>query len=109
MATVEARLSELLSCWEELRHQGHPVSPEDLCCECPDLLEDLKARVLELEAMERLLDTGAMAAQHISSGPPLGVPRVEGSALGDFEILGELGRGGMGVVHRARHRTSHEI
>lgn len=33
-----------------------------------------------------------------SWAPPLPV----GSRLGDFEILGELGRGGMGVVYRAR-------
>ncbi|MCH8147889.1 MAG: protein kinase [Planctomycetes bacterium] len=33
---------------------------------------------------------------------PLGVPLVAKSRLADFEIIDELGRGGMGVVYRAR-------
>ncbi|RLS72025.1 MAG: serine/threonine protein kinase [Planctomycetota bacterium] len=45
-------LDDLLCLWEENREAGIPVSPEDLCAETPELLQELKWTIRALAAVE---------------------------------------------------------
>jgi hypothetical protein len=92
-------LLDLIVQWEELRQQGRTLSPEELC---PDdarlqgLLRERLARRLRLEAALALPE----ATRLESVAQPAALPVIDSYEMGDL-----LGRGGMGLVFRARHKA----
>ena len=65
---VDDRLVDLLLQWEELRDQGQVVSPEELCKDCPELLDEVRRRMRFLDAVQ--VESPATAAPETALDAP---------------------------------------
>jgi serine/threonine protein kinase/tetratricopeptide (TPR) repeat protein len=81
------RVAEILADWRDRRDRGEAPSPEEIVAAHPDLSDALR----EQFATQTLLDAvpGRVARESMPA------------TLGEFRVLREIGRGGMGVVYEA--------
>jgi WD40 repeat protein/serine/threonine protein kinase len=96
---LNARLIDLVMRAEDLQEQGRPVTADELCRDCPELWPELQRLLSGVAQVNRLLRPDS--ATRATADKPASWPAFVTREIRGYQILREIGRGGMGIVYEA--------
>jgi hypothetical protein len=103
----DSRLNEIVAAYLHAVDGGQAPDRAELLAAHPDLAEALAAFLADHDRMRRAAappgDAATLPPRQDSGNPPPATVRY----FGDYELLEEIARGGMGVVYRARQVSLH--
>ena len=98
----DAALAELVEGYLARLQAGEAIDPSGFAAEHPEHAERLARLLPALELMDDLRRSSIHPGSGLSLTPVLmEMPGIAPGLLGDFQIVREVGRGGMGVVYEA--------
>ena len=98
---TDPRIPALVLRWQELRCEGRSIKIEELCADCPELIEGVERKLAALSSLLAFLTPSDSTWATTAAPPPGALPEPLPEYAGRFRVLGEIARGGMGVVLRA--------
>jgi serine/threonine protein kinase/WD40 repeat protein len=97
--SVESLVGQVADDFTERLRRGEQPVVEEYAQRYPQIAELLREALPAIQAIARSADDAALSADPTEPEQPLT------GRLGDFRILREIGRGGMGIVYEAEQRS----
>jgi hypothetical protein len=105
----EARFNEIVAAYLQAVQDGRAPDRDDLLARHPDLGADLRAFFVDHDRIRQAAAPLRPDEPTATEAPPDGSALGRVRYVGDYELLEEIARGGMGVVYRARQMSLNRL